>query len=161
MKVIDSVVATEQIRITVFQSAGLISQTKVLALMASKERDSEKRSALIVSTILVSAAALEALLLEAAHELNPELYKNRNFRMEGVPFKFKKLVGRKSDEIEAIWEARKAISHSEPHNKRSRFVGEQLNTDSVKQIVNILESISNEVWGKNMPNWFIEGAKMA
>jgi hypothetical protein len=160
MEVSDSVTVTEKITITVFQSGGLVSHTRLLAKMAAEENE-YKIVALATATILMGAAALEALLSEAAHILKPGLYDKRNYRMCGVPDKFKKLMGYESQDVKSIWDARKAVAHSEPHNSRSRFVGEILNAKGAKWVIETIEIVSNDVWGESMPNWFKEGANMA
>ena len=161
MQVSDSGTGTETISITVFQSGCLVSHTRILAKMTDGEINERKVSALATATILMAAAALEALLSEAAHVLKPALYEQRSFRMCGAPDKFKKLMGYKSPEAELIWNARKAVAHSEPNNSRSRFVGKHLNSEGAKLALEAIENISNEVWGQLMPNWFKYGAGLA
>jgi len=161
MEVTDSITASEKITITVFQSGGLVSHTRLLAKMAENEQEEYKVVALATATVLMGAAALEALLSEAAYVLNPDLYDKNNFRLCGVPEKFKKLMGYKSQEVELIWAARKAVAHSEPQNSRSRFVGIKLNASGASWVTNTIEQVASEVWGESMPNWFKNGAGLA
>lgn len=161
MNVNDSATGVQDMKIEVFQSEGLISHTKLLANMTASERDEHRIVALATATILMGAAALEALLLEAAYILNPDLYRLDKFRQWRPPKKYEKLKGRKSEEVEKIWNARIAVAHSEPHNERSRFVGEKLNAEGAVWIVEAIASISNEIWGESMPSWFKEGANSA
>jgi hypothetical protein len=161
MQINDSVTATEEIIITVFQSAGLVAHAKMLVRMTEEETNEYKVVALATATILMGAAALEALLSEAAYVLKPELYKQRgrgSYLKVGPPDKFKRLIGYESSEVRSIWDARIAVAHSEPHNSRSRFVGEKLNAEGVKWVIDAIEKVSGEVWGESMPSWFKEGA---
>ena len=163
MKMNDSIslTITEQTKITVFQSAGLITSTRTLAKMTQEETDEYRVTTLATATILMGAAAIEALLSEAAHMLHPELYNKKDYRMCGVPTKFKKMMGYESQEVKSIWDARKAVAHSEPNNSRSRFVGEFMNAQGAKKVIETVEKIAMEVWGDSMPDWFREGAELA
>jgi len=142
MQINDSVTATEEIIITVFQSAGLIAHAKMLARMTEEETNEYKVVALATATILMGAAAIEALLSEAAYVLNPELYRERgrgSYLKVGPPDKFIRLIGHESAEVRSIWDARIAVAHSEPHNLRSRFVGEKLNAEGAKRVIDAIK----------------------
>jgi hypothetical protein len=160
MQINDSGTATAEIIITVFQSAGLVAHARMLARMTEEETNEYKVVALATATILMGAAALEALLSEAAYVLRPDLYHNKPgvYRKCGLNDKFEKFMGYQSPEVKLIWDARIAVAHSEPHNSRSRFVGEKLNAEGTKWVIDAIEKVSSEVWGESMPSWFKEGA---
>ena len=139
-----------------YQSAGLVAHTRILASMAQDEKDEVKLVTLTTATILMAAAAMEAVLSEAAYILKPSLYKDSDFRRAGAPAKFEKFTGHPSQEVEDVWNARIAVAHAEPNNKRTRFVGVKLNAEGAEWAANCVVKISKEVWGASMPNWFSE-----
>lgn len=144
-----------------YQSAGLVLHTKILARIVQGEKDELRVVALATATILMAAAALEAVLMEAAYILNKPLYKNNIFRKRGADKKFEKLTGPPSQEAIALWETRIAVAHAEPDHKRTRFHEIKLNAQGAEWAANCIEKISKEVWGKSMPKWFSETIRMA
>lgn len=137
-----------------YQSAGLVAHTLMLARIAQDENDEMKVVALTTATILTAASAMEAVLSEAAYVLKPSLYKDIEFRKAGAPTKYKKFTGRLSHEVTEIWNARIAVAHAEPDNKRTRFVGVKLNAQGAEWAANCVVKLSNEIWGASMPKWF-------
>jgi hypothetical protein len=139
-----------------YQSAGLVAHTRILARMAQDETDEMELVTLTTATILMAAAAMEAVLLEAAYILKPSLYENIKFRNAGAPTKFQEFTGHTSQEVTDLWNARIAVAHSEPDNTRTRFVGVKLNAQGAEWVANCVENISKQVWGAFMPKWFSE-----
>lgn len=151
----------EEVTIHAFQSAGLVRHTRLLAEIARGHLSETNMVAVTTATILMAAAALEALLLEAAFVLQPSLYANRQFRKAGAPEKFMELKGYYSTKAADIWNARKAVAHAEPDNERTRFVGEKLNANGAEWAARCIEKLSTEIWGNEMPSWFSETIKPA
>jgi hypothetical protein len=116
--------------------------------------DGEDTSALIHAIHLTVAAALEALLLESASVLKPDLYAQQKFRKAGAPEKYRLLKGTNSDHVRHLWSIRVAVAHGEPDNKRTRFVGKHLSVEGAQQAVDMLNRLARDVWGKDMPQWF-------
>ena len=65
------------------------------------------------------------------------------------------------DELKALWEVRRAISHSEALHERTRFVGEWLNANGAQRAAAVIKDLSEEVWGSEMPEWFVRGSGLA
>lgn len=149
----------EEVILSAFQSAGLVRHTRSLAEIACGQLSETNMVAVTTATILMAAAALEAVLSEAAFLLQPDLYADKQFRKAGAPEKFLKLKGYPSTKTEEIWNARKAVAHAEPDNARTRFVGEKLNAKGAEWAARCIEELSVEIWGNEMPTWFSETTK--
>lgn len=145
---------TEAQSIEVYQSGQLVRSTARLAELAASAEAEEDRMALIEATYVTAAAALEALLMEAASILAPSIYSEKKFRMAGAPQKYKMLKGKDSDAIGRIWKTRNALTHGEPDNERTRLVGEDLTVEDARQVVIILNNLARDIWGPAMPEWF-------
>jgi hypothetical protein len=144
------------IKIDAYQSAGLVMHTRKLAELTRQFSNQPEVTSLATAVIVMAAAALEALLAEAAYMLQPELYKLTKFRKAGVPQKFKLLKRYSSPDIEEIWGYRNALSHAEPDNPRTRYVGEKLNEAGALEFAATIEKLAVEIWGAQMPDWFVE-----
>lgn len=154
MQIQDSGKADENICIKAYQSAALVIQTRVLARIAQSETEETIVAAISTATILMAAAALEAVLSEAAYILNQSLYKTKKFQRSGAPGKFEQLTGHSSHEVTALWHARIAVVHAEPDNSRTRIVGEKQNAQGAEWAASCIERISKEIWGASVPKWF-------
>jgi hypothetical protein len=142
----DMATSDENISISAFQSAGLVAYTRTLAEIAKIQTTEKETVALATATLLMAAAALEALVTEAAYEHKKELYELQDFRDAGAPSKFERLKKYSSPEAIELWKLRKAVAHAEPDNKRTRFVGEKLNVEGAEWAAATIEKISREVW---------------
>jgi len=152
---------SENIRIEAFQSAGLLSHTRCLSRLTSMTTDTKEITCLATATILMAAATLEALTLEAAYLIKPDLYRSEEFRKRtGIKKKFKEVTGDDLDvlcpDALELWENRLALTHAEPIHPRTRFVGEKLNVAGAHWAVETIEKAAKVIWGKKMPTWFSE-----
>jgi hypothetical protein len=154
MEVSDNINMNESIKIDAYQSVGLVRHTRRLANLVKQFSDPLDITALATATIIMAAAALESLLLETAYILNPSLYASKEFRYAGAPKKFEMLMGYASADAEEIWESRKALTHAEPDNPRSRYIGEKINIAGASWVAATIEKLAREVWGDRMPDWF-------
>ena len=137
----DRVSGYDEVSVRVYQHAGLLSQARSLANLARHEADEAKRVALTTATILIIAAAIEALATEVAYVRNPALYAEGRFRYSSPLVKIRLLTGADSADCELIWSARKAIAHSESDNKRSRDVGALLQADGMLRVIAATERV--------------------
>jgi hypothetical protein len=148
------------VSIQAFQSGGLVAHTRRLACLAAKSADEIEEVCLATAAILMGAAAIEALLSEAAYLKKPALYKKNKFRFEGVPGKFKMLTGDeltvKCPDGNKLWAQRVALSHAEPDHSRTRFVGTRINADGARWAAETTERLAVMIWGADMPRWFAE-----
>lgn len=149
----------EELIIHAFQSAGLVKHTRILAAIVSFQESDASMVAVATATILMAAAALEAVLSEAAFVLKPNLYSDKQFRRAGAPEKFEKLMGYSSTKARELWDARKAVAHAEPDHARTRFVGVKLNAQGAELALKCLEELTIEIWGNQMPAWFSDTLK--
>lgn len=107
------------VKLLIHQAGALVKHTGTLARLCTTAQ-SDDQSALITATYLTAAAALEALLSEAAHDHERGLYANPTFRNAGAPQKFEMLMHESAPELlKQIWRVRVALTHSEPDNPRS------------------------------------------
>lgn len=150
----DEITVGEKVTVTIYQSAGLVKQTRTLSEITKRQSANIDIVALSTATILMAAAALEAIISETAFILNPSLYNQKKFRKAGVSEKFKLLKGYSSGMLDELWEARNAVAHAEPDHRRTKFVGEKLNIRGAEWAATCVEDLSKEVWGKEMPEWF-------
>jgi hypothetical protein len=154
----DEAHASFDCQIEVFMSGTLTANVRRLASMASHATDPQVVNCLCVSAVLMSAAALEALVTDLAYVKNETEYNSSAFRHMGVPEKYNRLTGgtllTDYPAIHHIWQYRNAVGHSEVANVRSRFVGEQLNPARAAWIAQSVEDFARGVWGPSMPDWF-------
>ena len=152
----DGIQFHEEVRIDAYQSGALVSDTRRLAELTRTCSDQFQLACIARAVIVVAAAALEALLSEAAYLTKRTLYDDKKFRKAGVPEKFKKFMKRSSDDAERLWEYRNALTHAEPDNRRTRFVGEIINEVGALWVASTVEQLAVEVWQDQMPPWFRE-----
>lgn len=131
----------DEVCVRVYQHAGLLGQTRTLANLAEHEPDEHRKVALTTASILVAAAAIEALATEVAYARNPALYAEARFRHSSPQAKIRLLTGADSADCELIWSARKAIAHSEPDNRRSRDVGALLQAGGALRVATATERV--------------------
>lgn len=128
--------------------------------MTCEQISVQDKNCLAKATILMGAAALEALLTEVAYLDKPELYNNKSFLKAGFKKKVEMLKGNEYvslyHEANKLWEYRKAIAHSEPINERSLNIGEIINSEGAKWVYKTLEEFSRIVWKSEIPVWFSE-----
>lgn len=149
----------ESLSIDRYLSAGLTKHTRILAGLTKHASTDEETAALAEAVVLMAGAALEAMLDESAYMSDRVLYDNwEGFRKKSPPAKFEKLRGSRSEEVRQIWNARIALSHAEPDNKRTGKVGRVLNPDEAVKIAGLLQTLANEIWGDHMPDWFSKNA---
>ena len=148
----------ESIKIDAFQSAGHVLHTRQLAKLTKCFADFSDVTFLASSVIVMAAAALEALLVEAAYIIKPEIYADKNFRYAGVPKKFEIFMGKTLEEVSPdateLWRHRLALTHAEPDARRTRFVGERINPDGALWAADTVEKLAITIWGDSMPDWF-------
>jgi len=141
-------------KVFLLQSGGLYKHVFTLSeLYFSAEK--KDQTALAIACFLTAAAAVEAIVVEASIDINPELYSERRFLRAGAPQKYKKLMGVESDEIKEIWSIRIALAHSEPENTRSTRFGEHINEDGVRKLLKQLEAIVTSIHGAVWPKRYI------
>ncbi len=152
--------AVETIGIEVFQSASLVLQTKRLSEMVCEQINNEDRNCLARATVLMGAAALEALLIEVAYIEKPELYDKREFRKTGFEKKIEMLKGKEflplCHETDKLWKYRIALTHSEPINERTLKTGEIINAEGAQWVYKTLEEFVQIIWNSKIPSWFSE-----
>jgi hypothetical protein len=64
---------------SVFQSAGLVRSARLLAEATARTDSVEELVAFVTATLLVGAAAIESVAMEAAYFINPSLLKSKRF----------------------------------------------------------------------------------
>ncbi len=64
---------------SVFQSAGLVRSARLLAEATARTDSVEELVAFATATLLVGAAAIESVAMEAAYSINPSLLKSKRF----------------------------------------------------------------------------------
>ena len=150
--------------IEAYVSGALVMDVRTLARLCKQSRDQDEIASLARAVILVGGAAIEALLLEAAYIKDSQLYKQDKFRFEGVPEKFKDLMGKNlsniSPDADELWKWRKALGHTEPDSERTRFVGTRINADGAEWVNQTIEKLAVIIWGKDMPDWFAQTTKL-
>ena len=157
----DSVKGQDSVSIEAFQSGMLVLFTRKLAVLTKDFKNKPECECLATATIVMGAAALEALFLEVAYKKDRELYKDENFRKRaGVPKKYEILTNQTLEEtfpdVLKLWESRLALSHSEPDLPRTRFVGEKINPEGAIWVADTLDKFATQIWGDQMPKWFTE-----
>ena len=142
--------------IDVYQSGGLVDFAKRLAALTSQAHDQQEEACYATATILMAAAALEALLAEFAYITDRTKYTNE-FRKAGVSKKYQLLTSNElavaHPPVAELWEHRIAIGHSEPDNARSRFYGTRVNRAGASWACSTLEDFARQLWGARMPDW--------
>ena len=136
----------QDVGLFVHQAPALVKHTGTLAALAGASPQVEC-PALVTATYLTAAAAIEALLSEAAHDHAPGIYANDDFRAKGAPAKYEWLMrGSIPDELTRIWRVRNALTHSEPDNPRTGEKGEHLTlqgaTDAAAYVLDLQASIA-------------------
>ncbi len=131
-----------------------------MSRLAGKSTAQDEVVCLATAAILMGAAAIEALLSEAAYIVKPELYKEENdFRRLGVPRKFKMLTGKELKDAcpdgDELWGWRLALSHAEPNHKRTRFVGARINAEGARWAAETTERLAVMIWGAHMPRLLV------
>ena len=160
MHLSDSGRGNDSISIDVFFGTGLLRQLTIIVALAHKA-ELPHASALSTSAILLAAAALEAVLSEAAYLRRKNLYGTSKFRQAGVPEKYEMLVGSDSAELEELWLVRNSISHSEPHNERSRFAGNRLSPSGAQWALDVVRATAMEAWAHSPPADLLEAINAA
>ena len=143
-------------KIDAYQSGTLVLYTRQLAELTKQFADQPIVTCLATATIVMAAADLEALLSEAAYLIKPELYKK--FLYAGMPKKFEMLMGEEASadvaKLRELWEHRKALTHAEPDNHRTRSVGQIINAVGASWAADTVERSTIKIWGAQMPDWF-------
>ncbi len=143
--------------IDVYQSGSLIAFSRRLSTCTMQARDQQEEACYATATILLAAAALEALLSEFAYLNDRCKYSTNEFRKAGVPRKYEILSGKDLaiayPEIAELWAHRIAIGHSEPDNRRSTVYGTRVNKAGATWVVTTLESFARALWGADIPSW--------
>ncbi len=146
--------------IEAYASGALLMDVRTLARLRKQSRNETEIACLARAAILVGGAAMEALLLEATYIKNRKLYKQKRFRRDGVPAKFRDLMGKELSDIspdaDELWAWRNALGHTEPDSIRTRFVGTRENADGAEWVSQTLDKFAVIVWGKDMPVWFAQ-----
>jgi hypothetical protein len=144
--------------IDAFQSGQLVLNTRQLANLTESFKNKPEVTCLANSTIVMGAAAIEALLSEAAYIKNPALYAQKGFRDTGVPDKIIRLMDQTlreaSPDASELWEHRKALTHAEPDAERTRILGKRINPEGASWAAEAVEQLARKIWGDQMPKWF-------
>lgn len=120
--------------LSVFQFVGLLRVVEFNADSAAKANEA-MRAMHGINTVLTAFAALEALVMETAYVIQPELYEEKSFRLDGLAPRFVRYRNGIDRPVAAhelpavivqVSDLRKALTHSEPDNKRSASVGATL-----------------------------------
>jgi hypothetical protein len=149
--------------IRVFASGGLIGNIKRLSRMACAERlDEFDRTCLIVSAFLNAGAAIEATLMDYAARTNMPGY-NREFGSKSVWAKYEAIkpggtLEADFPEVVRLWDGRNALSHHEPDDKRSRWIGADLKIEAVENAHTTMLAFLTEIWGGDVPQDLLEAA---
>lgn len=125
--------------------------------MTSKSKDQQEITCFASATLLMAAAAFEALLAEAASIKDPKLYTKKYFN-KGMPAKYEELMGRPLNvadkDADDLWKNRNALTHSEPNNDRSKSLGKKINSSGAIWAYEVVKKVSLDIWGDKMPSWF-------
>lgn len=158
MEVSDKItLSDDSVIIHAYQSAGLVAHTRRLAELTKQASNESDVAALATAVILIAGSTLEALLLEVAYVTNRKLYDEKPYRNAPFAEKFRRLKRNCPDDAKELWDARSAIVHAEPHNSRTRYkIGSKINVAGAIWAAETLERLAIEIWGNDMPNWFIE-----
>ena len=140
--------------ILIEQARGLTWHTRVLRDLAHS--DHEHVTTLVTATLLVAAAAAEAILSEYARAARPDVYGDKQFRLTNPASKFESLVGTSSQDLVWLWGVRTAIAHSEPDHVRSGRFGADITLEGADRAYGILCDLIVRVWDDAVPGWFAE-----
>jgi hypothetical protein len=135
-------------KMQLFQFYGLLCATEYNTAAARLDRGIEAQTVNAMNTLLIAYAALQALVLETALSMYPELYGEKGFRRAGVVEQFGRFLAREGREqeklhavIEEVSSHRIALTHSEPDNPRTFILGNVISaTDAARFAVGVREA---------------------
>jgi hypothetical protein len=147
--------------VQVFQFTGLLWATEYNARAASEALGSDLNAQTVhaMNTLLMSYAALQALVLETALIKYPNLYaQKQEFRRRGVITQIELYLeadGRKGeglpDVVREINEHRHALTHSEPDNVRSAVLGEVISGTDAARFAKEIRNVAEWLWQGRRP----------
>ena len=135
-----------------YNSGALIGDATVLLMQASGQVEERTHAALLRACLVVVADATEASALEVAYDLRFDLFADRQFRRSGPKEKWEKLGFPLPGSLVGIWEARVALVHSEPNNRRGRLMGRELDGQGLKAAIRDLVALVRAAWDGAMRN---------
>lgn len=137
-------------------ASGLVKHTRILAGLCRDAHCGEQRvlmtashqAALITATYFTAAAAIEAILSEAAHRHAPDLYTDA-FRAARAPEKFEMLLGEAAPAmVECIGMVHSASIHSESDNARNGTRGIHLTVAGASDAARYVEHLAVRIAGR-------------
>jgi hypothetical protein len=144
--------------VQIFQFTGLLWATEYNARAAGLENGVNAQTVNAMNTLLMSYAALQALVLETALVAHRDLYDDRQFRRAGILDQFERFLnadGRNGEKIpDVIGEIarhRAALTHSEPDNERSAVVGQVISATDAARFANELRACAEWLWRGERP----------
>jgi len=129
-----------------YNSGCLIADAAILLAHASRCEDERSCAALLRASLITVANATEALALEVAHDLHPDLFKERGFRCDKLQAKWEKLGHPLPDCLLQTWMARCALVHSEPQHSRGKTIGLQLEESGLVIAIRCLVDHALAAW---------------
>ncbi|MEJ0035182.1 MAG: hypothetical protein WDO68_03735 [Gammaproteobacteria bacterium] len=153
------------LQIQVFQFRGLLCATEYNAEQARLENGLNAQTVNGMNTLLMAYAALEALILETTLISNHELYFARDSKGRDGAFRRKGLLPKYVDFLESAGRAgetvpgiisevsdhRIALTHSEPHNERTRKLGAVISATEAARIASELRKVAEWLWQGKRP----------
>jgi len=144
--------------VLVNQFIGLLRLVEFNSFQALASIHPYQPTAYCSNALLAAYAALEALILETAFELQPNLYAQKGFRMRGLADKYQdylQAAGRIGEGLPSVIaevsDARIAITHSEPDNARSRMVSKIADPFEVARINHEIRVAAIWLWQGEPP----------
>lgn len=144
--------------IQVYQFNGLRWATEYNAVHAGLTHGIDAQTVNGINTLLTAFAALEALILESAACMHPQLYADRRFRRQALVEKFRQFLevdGRNGEAlppvIQEVSDHRIALTHSEPDNERSRQVGTVISATDTRRFADAITETANWLWNGRGP----------
>jgi hypothetical protein len=144
--------------VQVFQFCGLLWATEYNARQAGLENGFNAQTVNAMNTLLMAYAALEALVLETALVLYPQLYADAKFRRAGIIEQYERYLGADARRgasfppvIKEISDNRIALTHSEPYNVRSAVLGKVISATDAARFAGELRPVAEWLWQGKRP----------
>jgi len=136
-----------------FQFCGLLWATEYNAREAGLEKGIDAQTVNAMNTLLMAFAALQALVLETALIVHPQLYSDRPFRRAGAIEQYERYLeadGRKGEEVPPVVAEvsrhRIALTHSEPDHERSFVLSQVISATDAARFAQEVRNVANWLW---------------
>lgn len=141
-----------------FQFCGLLWATEYNAREAGLEKGVDAQTVNAMNTLLMAFAALEALVLETALVVHPQLYSDKQFRRAGILEQYEKYLeadGRKGEKVPSVVAEisghRIALTHSEPDHERSFVLSQVISATDAARFAREVRSVADWLWRDKRP----------